>query len=337
MQRSTIDDVAQAAAVSIKTVSRVLNHEPNVRESTRQRVMAAVESLNYHPSQSARSLAGSRSYVIGLLYNNPSANYMFDLQTGAMERCRQDRFQLIIHDCTRRRQDIAKHALGLIDQTHADGLVLSAPVCDEPLLLDALHQRSVPYVCIAPNQSPHHASYSFMDDRAAAREITDHLLGLGHRRIAVIVGHPDHYSAVQRLLGFKDSMKAAGVEPNMQLQKQGFYDFESGYTATRELLALATPPSAILACNDDMAAGALMAAHEANMNVPNDLSVAGFDDTYISKVVWPRLTTVHQPIQEMAKVATDQLIRQLKSGAQSEPKRIDHRLVVRDSTGPAPT
>src|SRR5215475_11912355 len=152
MTRKTIHDVARAAGVAIKTVSRVLNDEPNVKPETRARVLAAAEMLHYQPSLSARSLAGRRSYLIGLIYENPSANYLVELQHGAMARCRQEKFRLFVHQCSGRGEELTRDVLGLVDQTHVDGLIVSPPLSEVSHLLEALEQRKVPCVRIAPNE-----------------------------------------------------------------------------------------------------------------------------------------------------------------------------------------
>src|SRR5688572_26410267 len=151
MARKTIHDVARAAGVAIKTVSRVLNDEPNVRDETRARVQAVVKELNYHPSMSARGLAGRRSYLIALIYENPSANYVVDVQHGAMTRCRQDRFQLLMHQVTGRGEELERDVLGLVDQTHLDGLIVTVPLSESVELIRALDRRALPFVRIAPN------------------------------------------------------------------------------------------------------------------------------------------------------------------------------------------
>src|SRR5262245_8721629 len=177
MRRKTIDDVARAAGVAIKTVSRVLNNEPNVREETRARVLAVVKELNYHPSLSARSLAGRRSYLVGLVYENPSANYVVDVQHGAMARCREERFQLFVRQCSARGDDLAREITGRVDQTHADGLVVTPPLSESAHLIKALDRRSLPFVRVAPNNDTRHRTpYVGMDDEGAAREMTEYLI-----------------------------------------------------------------------------------------------------------------------------------------------------------------
>lgn len=331
-RRAKIQDVAEAAGVAIKTVSRVLNNEPNVREETRQRVLDIVKKLNYHPSLSARSLAGRRSFLIGLIYENPSANYIVDVQHGAMARCREDRFQLLMHQVTSRGEEMERDVIGLVDQTHLDGLIVTAPLSESTPLIRALDRRSLPFVRVAPNDVEHPTPYVDMDDAGAAREMTEYLIGLGHRRIGFIIGHPDHFASVQRLAGYKAALAAHGIEFQDRYVRQGYFVFESGMDAAKELLAQSDRPTAIFASNDDMAAGVLMAAHELGLNVPEQLSVAGFDDTYIAKTVWPRLTTVHQPIYGLAYTATNLLLQMLQTGTAPPSMRLEHRLVCRAST-----
>jgi len=334
MTRKTIDDVAKAAGVAIKTVSRVLNDEPNVREETRARVLAAVEALHYFPSLSARSLAGRRSYLIGLVYENPSANYIVDIQHGAMARCRQEKFRLFVHQCSGRDAELIRDVIGLVDQTHVDGLVVPAPLSQSIDLIRALDRRKLPFVRISPSAIDHRSPSVDMDDEGAAREMTEHLIELGHTRIGFITGHPTHHASALRLDGYRAALQAHRILYEPAYVKQGHFVFESGLGAGRELLALPKRPTAVFASNDDMAAGVLMAAHELGLQVPSQLSVAGYDDTYIARITWPRLTTVHQPSYDMAWSATDLLLQALKNGEGARTSRLAHRLIVRESTAP---
>ena len=333
MSRKTITDVAAAAGVAIKTVSRVLNNEPKVRESTRERVLAAVKALNYHPSLSARGLAGRRSFLIGLVYENPSANYVMDVQNGTMARCREERFQLIMHHCSVRGEALATDIASLVDQTHVDGLVLTPPLSSSKELIEMLDERSMPFVRIAPNRLKHPSPYVDVDDQAAAREMTEYLIGIGHRRVAFIVGNPDHYASGRRLEGYKAALKRHSIEYRDDYVRQGFFVFESGLESGHALLGMTEPPTAIFASNDDMAAGVLMAAHQRGIEVPGRLSVAGFDDAPIARIVWPRLTTVFQPAYDLAYKATDILLELMKTPKISQALQLDYRLVCRASTG----
>jgi LacI family transcriptional regulator len=334
MSRKTITDVAKAAGVAIKTVSRVLNNEPRVRPATRERVMAAVKALNYYPSISARGLAGRRSCLIGLVYENPSPNYIMDVQNGAMARCREERFQLIMHHYNGRGADLATDIGRLVDQTHIDGLVLTPPLSSSKELIQALDARKLPFVRIAPNRLRHDSPFVDVDDMAAAQEMTEYLIGLGHRRIGFIVGNPDHYASGRRLEGYKAALGRHGIGFRDEYVKQGYFVFDSGLESGAELISMPEPPTAIFASNDDMAAGVLMAAHQRGLKVPDQLSVAGFDDAQIARLVWPRLTTVFQPAYDLAYAATDMLLQMLKTPRPSKSQQFAYRLVCRDSTGP---
>jgi LacI family transcriptional regulator len=320
--------------VAIKTVSRVLNDEPNVRPETRARVLAAAELLRYQPSLSARSLAGRRSFLIGLVYENPSANYLVDLQHGAMARCRQEKFRLFVHQCSGRGEELIRDVIGLVDQTHVDGLIVSPPLSESARLIEALDQHNLPFVRIAPSDFKHPSPYVDMDDEGAAREMTEYLIASGHTRIGFIIGHPNHIASSLRLRGYRAALERQRIAFDAAYVKQGYFVFESGLEAARELLTMPAPPTAVFASNDDMAAGVLLAAHELAIPVPQRLSIAGFDDTYISRIVWPRLTTVHQPTYDLAFSATNLLLQSLKDGDAPKTARLPYKLIRRESTGP---
>ena len=333
-RHSTITDVADAAGVSIKTVSRVFNDEPNVRPATRDRVLTAAHALDYHPNVAARSLAGRRSYLIGLAYENPSPNYVVDLQTGALDRLQGERYRLLVLPFP----DVAAASgkmQALARASGLDGVVLAPPLCDDAATVAELEACGLPYSRIAPSSGGSHAPDVAMDDRRAARAVIDHLAELGHRRIGIVRGDPSHASAAARLDGYRAGLEAHGLPIDPMLEAQGAYTFASGYEAGRELLGLADRPTAIFASNDDMAAGVLNAAYEAGVNVPGDLSVVGFDDSNIASVVWPRLTTIHQPIRDMAREATGALLAIIEEEETPPHLMLPFRLVVRGSTGPA--
>lgn len=332
-RKASIDDVAKAAGVAIKTVSRVLNNEPNVREETRQRVLVAVKRLNYHPSPSARSLASRRSYLIGLVYDNPSGNYTIEVQRGALARCREGKFLLLLHEVTGSGEELTQDVMAFANQTHIDGLILAPPLSESEEIIKALDDHGLPFARIAPNDLKHRSAYVDMDDEGAAREMTEYLIGLGHRRIAFIIGRPGHYASGQRLKGYKAALKAHKLAFNPEYVRQGDFLFDSGLEAARQLLALPERPTAIFAANDDMAAGTLMAAHEMGVSVPDQLSVAGFDDASIARTSWPPLTTISQPTYQLSYTAADLLLKSLLSGAPPKPVRLPHKLIRRSSTG----
>ncbi len=239
-----------------------------------------------------------------------------------------------MHQCSGRDEELIRDVIGLVDQTHVDGLVVCAPLSQSADLINALDRRKLPFVRISPSGADHRSPFVDMDDEGAAREMTEHLIELGHTRIGFISGHPSHHASGLRLRGFRAALKDHRIPHEPTYVKQGHFVFESGLGAGRELLTMPKPPTAIFASNDDMAAGVLMAAHELGIQVPQGLSVAGFDDTYIARIMWPRLSTVHQPSYDLAWSATDLLLQSLKSGNGPKTARLPYRLIVRESTGP---
>ena len=220
----------------------------------------------------------------------------------------------------------------LLAGVSVDGVILTPPVCDRVDLLDALDARGTPYVRIAPATDIDRSPYVFMDDRQAAFDMTVHLQQLGHRRIGFVKGHADHVASALRLQGYLEAMAAAGLTVVPEWIQPGNFSFRSGVGAGERLLNLDPRPTAVFASNDDMAVGLLAVANRMILPIPDQLSVAGFDDSQIAQVVWPQLTTIRQPASQMALEAVNLLIRGARAGGQ----RLDFDLVVRSSTGPAP-
>ncbi len=333
---TTIYDVARVAEVSIKTVSRVLNGEPNVRPETRQRVMDSVAALHYRPSLSARSLAGAKSYLLGLLFDNPSPAYVADVQTGLTTRCREAGYHLVVEPVSCESPDVASAVEALTGALRMDGLILSPPVCDSCAVLDVLDRIAMPYVRIAPWWDVDRGARVEMDDRRAAYEMTGHLLQLGHRSIAFIRGHPGHGASRRRFEGYAQALADQGVALNADWVAQGSFSSESGVACGQALLEMADRPTAIFASNDDMGLGVLMVAARMGLSVPDQLSVAGFDDSAAAKIVWPPLTTVRQPVADMAYAAADLLLTRDADPIQSQVRMLDFELVLRKSTGRPP-
>jgi LacI family transcriptional regulator len=331
----TIHHVAERAGVSIKTVSRVLNKEPNVKPATRERVLAAAETLRYRPSVSARSLAGSRSYLIALFSDNPSSNYIGDIQRGAVSRCREDGYHLVLEPLDSAAPGAPELIRGTVTTLRADGAILTPPVSDRAAVLQALDEAGTPYVRIAPDRAPERAAHVRIDDRQAAYDMTVHLIELGHRAVGFIVGHPDHGASHQRREGFLQAMADHGLDVPASRVGQGFFSFSSGFACAEAMLDGEDRPTAIFASNDDMALGVLAAAHRRRLGVPADLSVAGFDDTPAAMTSVPPLTTVRQPIFQMAEAAAEMLINgEWDPAAEAEPpsRLLPFELVVREST-----
>ncbi|MFT3965058.1 MAG: LacI family DNA-binding transcriptional regulator [Sphingobium sp.] len=328
-ERTNIRDVAARAGVAIKTVSRVLNGHPYVSADTRRRVEAAMKELDFRPSIAARILSGAKSNQIALIYDNHSPYYLFQIQQGCWARCQQDGIRLLAQPVDVSDPTIADQIRGLVSETHVDGIILSSPVTDCEAVLNALDVMDIPFVRISPGTNHSLTSSVFMDDAQAGDDLTAHLINLGHRRIGFVKGHRSHGASDDRLAGYRRSLERAGIAFDPLLIADGAFDFESGVAAGRYLLDLPDRPTAIFASNDDMAAGVLAVAHDRGIDLPGDLSVAGFDDTILARTVWPPLTTIRQPTYELAYTATQILV----SGETSH-RRLPHELVVRGSTVP---
>lgn len=335
----TIHDVARHAGVSIKTVSRVVNREPNVRPETATRVLDAIRELKYRPNLAARNLASPQAYLIEVLYDNPSDNYMVSVLQGVLGACELAHYGVLLTPFDVASPRLIDHVLESIAQHRVSGLVLTPPLCDHAALLEALDADGIDYVSVAPRDESRDKPFVATDDRGAGHDLTEYLIGRGHRRIGFIKGHPLHGAAARRLEGYLDAHAAHGIAVDRRLIAAGLFSFESGVECGRRLLHLRDRPSAIFASNDDMAAGVLHAAQEMGIAVPRDLSVAGFDDTPIARYVYPSLTTVRQPIRAMAQGAVECLIRSIRrhAGLAAEgplTQRYDYELVIRNSVAP---
>lgn len=329
--RNRIEDVAAAAGVSIKTVSRVLNSEPNVREETRNRVMQAVDKLQYKPNLSARSLAGHRSYAVALVYNNPSRNYLMEIQGGMLEACRSNHYNLVLAPIGSGRKQTAADIKGLFENSVPDGVLLIPPLTDDSEVLAYLEARSVPFACMAPRHRQGRIGV-MMDETTAALDLMNGLIELGHRRIGHIKGPRAHGACQWRHSGYRKALQLAGIAYDPALVTAGAFSFESGYAGANSLLDLSEPPTAIFAANDDMAAGVIRAAAERGLAVPGDLSVCGFDDTPIARHIYPALTTVCQPTAEMGRLATLELLDRIRNSGNGKMVQVEHTVVFREST-----
>lgn len=329
-ERANIKDVAERARVAVKTVSRVLNNHPYVSPKTRERVEQAMRDLDFRPSVAARILTGAKSNQIALIYDNHSPYYMFQVQSGCWEVCKEHKLRLLGQPVEVTDPAVGEQVRGLISETHVDGVILSSPVTDCDPVLRMLEALNVPFVRISPGTNHALTSSVFMDDAQAADDMTTHLINMGHRRIGFIRGHSNHMASAERQFGYRRALDRAGIRFEPELTCDGEFDFDSGVRAAHQLLALANPPSAIFASNDDMAAGVLSEAHQRGLDLPRQLSVAGFDDTTLSRTVWPALTTIHQPMAELARTATEILL----AGGEITHRRLPHRLVERASVSP---
>jgi len=332
----TIHDVARFAGVSPMTVSRVINGEKNVRESTREAVNAAIRELNYAPNPAARSLAGADLVRIGLLYSNPSAAYLSEFLVGSLDQTSRGNLQLIVEKCD---DDHAEDAATRLVAAGVDGIILPPPLCDNAAVIKALADANTPAVAVATGKPPAHVSAVRIDDFAAAQAMTRHLIGLGHRRIGFIKGHPNQTASHRRLEGHLAALAEAGLPASDDLVQQGYFTYRSGFEAAEKLAAVTPAVTAIFASNDDMAAAAVAVAHRRGLDVPGDLTVVGFDDSALATTVWPELTTIRQPIADMSRQAVTLLADEIRSRRAGEKAQHPHALqeftlIHRQSDGP---
>jgi LacI family transcriptional regulator len=347
MASVTIYDVAARAEVSIKTVSRVMNNEPNVRPQMRERVLEAAGALGYAPNLSARSLAGSRSFLIAVFVDAPltldhwrserGSDYLQRIQLGATVETRGAGYHLLVelidHDGPRVRQEVG----ALLGALKPDGVILTPPSCDNAVVLELLDKAGIPYVRLGPEKPEGLGPRVHMDDVAAAREMTEHLADLGHTRIGFITGDQRYGASQARREGYVAAMKARGLKVDKAWIRKGDFTFESGHAAAKALLALKDRPTAIFASSDEMAVGVLAAMAEADLSAPGDISVSGFDDSPVSRLSRPQLTTIRQPLVEMATLAAKMLINGVArhSATESRPPRdelLPFTLIHRAST-----
>lgn len=332
---ATMEDVARQAGVSLKSVSRVVNREPHVSDRLREKVEAAIAALGYVPDMAARSLAGARTFIIGLLFDNPSPNYTMKIQRGVYNACKEHHYHLRIDSIDSQSGDVAVAAQveGILRNSRCDGFVLTPPLTDNPTVLAMLEARQVRYVRVAPDIEPLRSPGVRIDDVAAAGEVARHFWRLGHRRFGLITGPAEHGAAALRRDGFLAALDELGCTTPVASAPGGF-EFEGGIEAGRALLSAPDRPTAIFATNDDSAAGCMVACSQAGLAVPHDVSVCGFDDSWIARSVWPYLTTIYQPIEEMGYAAAMDLLR--RDPGPDGLTTLDFHLVERDSTAPAP-
>ena len=337
-RRPTINDIARLANVSKKTVSRVINQSPFVKEQTRAKINAVIQQIGYAPDPQARGLAFRRSFLIGLIYDNPNAQYIVNIQDGALDALRGSGFELVVHPCDRKSEDFIPGVRRFVERQKLHGVVLLPPVSEDPRLVEALQEIGCQYVRVASVRLDPTSKMVVSNDREAVAEAANYLESLGHRRIAVIAGPSQYRSAHERLQGFISALEKRGLRVPPELVVEGSYTFESGVACAEILLSRRPRPTAIFASNDEMAAGVYKAAYRMGLRIPEDLSVVGFDDSPLASRLWPSLTTIRLPIRDMGRLAAAKLIPPLSSSEADTAAAtvVVPHLVVRGSSQPPP-
>jgi LacI family transcriptional regulator len=339
MANATIIDVAKQAGVSIKTVSRVINNVKTVKPQVRERVMRAIQKLDYHPNPSARGLGGKRSYLLGLVYDTSCGYYATSVLAGAIEHSRAANYQIVMQPCDYNARSLAEDVVRSLRQSHADGVILTPPLSDITAVTESIEALGIPFVKIAPGKHTDNYRSVCTNDQESSARMTEQLAQMGHQRIGFIIGNPDHAAVMDRYRGYLQGLEVCGLKLEKSLVVQGYNSHASGVQSARKLLNVPAPkrPTAIFASNDEMAAGALTVAHSMGLGVPEDISIVGFDDAPLASQVWPALTTIRQPIEAMAAEATQLLLNTLSGEPAVDCEHVlPSTLTFRQSTGPAP-
>lgn len=330
---ATISDVAQKAGVSMKTVSRVVNNEQGVSKKTRDRIQQIIQELGYVPNVSARRLASDRSFVIGLVVKD-TGEYHGEILTNILGEVGKLRYslQVVYHDP---KSHESRSALNqILQQKSVDGLILTPPCDNDLVFMHMCTTAHIPFVRLTPMDPNLPFPYVTGNDFQGARDLTKYLIGLGHKRIGFLMGNHEHQASQARFEGFLTAMRESELTVDMSLIRDADFEFDLGRQHTFELLNSRNRPTAIIASNDESAAGALYAAHESRIRVPEELSIAGIDDFPTARKIWPALTTVRQPMDQISREATNLLIALIEGRAPKMTQvRVEEALVVRSSTG----
>ena len=342
-QSVTIKHVAADAGVSLQTVSRVINNEPNVRPAMKERVQESIDKLGYVPSIAAQRMSGSRSYLILAINDRDRTiadwraregrDWVDQMLLGGMLTCANYGYRLLLELVDTHNDHVERELGAAISALQPDGVILTPPHSENPLITGLLAERGIPVARIGSEmEGPGFAMT--MGDRHNAHLATDHLIELGHERIGFIAG-PDEFSlSAWRVEGWQQAMEAAGFS-HVGLYEQGDFGFESGIEAATALLERDDPPTAIIASSDQMALAALEVARRKGLDVPRDLSLVSFDNSPILRFTHPPLTAVDQPISATIARAVELLIWSRKNKPPSSPIDFPGELVVRASTARA--
>lgn len=333
---ATQQDVARRAHVSYMTVSRVVNNQPNVRQGTRERVLKAIRELSYHPNAAARALSAGQTKNIGMIFPPEedilARAYFTELSVKLEQNLGSRGYHLFLGSIRSGSGDPELHRL--IAERKVDGLIIFAPAIDDANVR-LLTAENVPFVAVHGRSRSAGYSYVDTDNGEGMRLVLEHVAGLGHRRIAFVCGRMQEINARERLVTYRRFLRFHGIEYDERLVFRGDWSLESGYDAFVALWGNDRPPTAIAFSNDQMALGGIKAAHDRGVSLPRDVSVTGYDDIQYASFFSPSLTTVRQPINDIARIAVDLVLERIDGAAEFKRIVLTPQLIVRSSTGPA--
>ena len=331
---TTIKDVAREAEVSIATVSRVINGNDSVRQSTRESVLQAIQKLNYTPNAIAQGLQRKKTQTIGILFPDASSYYFAEIIRGINDFVREHGYQIVVsssHDV----EDEAETIVTLLKSRKVDGVILMMPSAHNTESLGR-HLQGVPAVLLNTEIGIPNSVTIVPDNYHGACQATSHLIEHGHTQLGILHGTSHNYDSQERYRGFKDALKESGISPESALEAEGDFTEHSGFQAAQQILQRDRKPTALFAANDAMAIGAIEAAKQMGLQVPHDLAVCGFDDISTARYMSPPLTTVNVPVFHLGQTAGRQLIAELHEDTTEIARRritIDVELILRESCG----
>jgi LacI family transcriptional regulator len=341
-QAVTIKHVAADADVSLQTVSRVINNEPNVRPAMKQRVQASIDRLGYVPSIAAQRMSGSRSYLILAINDRDrtiaewqarqGGDWVDQMLLGGMLKCAEHGYRMIFELVDTHSDHVERELGAAIAALQPDGVILTPPHSENPLITGLLEKRKIPFARIG-SDAPGAGIAMTMGDEGSARTATEHLIALGHKQIGFIAGSDEYSLSNWRIDGWKNAMRDAGL-PHEKLMARGDFSYASGVAATNSLLDRQQPPTAIIAGNDQMALAVFDTAMQRGLNVPNDLSLISFDNSPVARFTNPQLTAIDQPVAATFSKAVELLIAHTNGSEEKQPVVIESCLIERGSTAP---
>lgn len=335
-KRATLKDVAREAGVSVGMASRVLGSYGYFSDDTKEKVSEAAQTLGYRPNIIARSLRKGSTKALGVLVSNIASFHWTTFVRGVEEAASRHGYQVILGN-TDDDPDMERLYLSALYERNVDGIIVS-PASENLVHLGLLAQGGFPMLLIDTAAPDLDVPKIAIDDHAAAYRATAYLLGLGHRRIGIVAGSQRLASGVDRLCGFQDALSDHGLEAEEELIALGEYRFEQAYQATDQLISLATPPSALLVCNEGMLGAALQCLKDRRLTIPRDISLVGFDDPDWASFYNPSLTTVRNPRHRIGTLAVETLLASMREPHDVHPAHrplmIDTELVVRESCLP---
>ncbi len=330
--RITINDIARLAGVSKKTVSRVLNDHPLVNEETRKHIKLIMVEHDYHPDPQARALALRRSFLVGLAYDNPSPQYVVNMQRGILDRFEGTDYQLVLHPVDRAAPDHLTRLRRFVESHRPSGIIMPPSVSEDEAIADLLRELDCHYIRIASLDLDTPQVMVRTHDAMGAAQAARHLASLGHTLMAHIHGPNSFRSSHERMSGFQEGLAEFGISLRPDLTFEAGYTYETGARAANQLLSGPVRPTAIFAGNDEMAIGVYSAARNAGLSIPGDLSIVGFDDTPMAARIAPGLTTVRLPIRDMGREAADAILKLVNGQNSPSNKSFQPEIIIRDST-----